>query len=62
MATNHEPINEKSIDSSPGPQDQSAQHTKEDEVHATAKTRPERTANFKDYIVSSIIDILSPQL
>ncbi|KAM0363588.1 hypothetical protein HYE67_007407 [Fusarium culmorum] len=50
MATNHEPINEKSTDSSPGPQDQSAQHTKEDEVHTTAKARPERTANFKDYI------------
>ncbi|GKT98660.1 leptomycin b resistance protein pmd1 [Fusarium langsethiae] len=50
MTTDHEPITEKSTDSSSDPQNQSTQHTKEDKVQTTAKTRPERTANFKDYI------------
>jgi ATP-binding cassette subfamily B (MDR/TAP) protein 1 len=62
MATNNEPITEKPTNPSSGPQNQSAQHSKEDEVQATAKTRPERTANFKDYIVSSIIDVLPSYL
>jgi hypothetical protein len=62
MATDHEPIAEKPTSSSSGPQDQSAQHAKENELQATAKIRPERTANFKDYLVSSIVTVLLSQL
>ncbi|KAJ4009026.1 hypothetical protein NW752_008976 [Fusarium irregulare] len=51
MATDHEPVTEKPSGSpSSNPPDESTQNAKEEESQAAAKTRPERTANFKDYM------------
>ncbi|RGP81582.1 hypothetical protein FLONG3_314 [Fusarium longipes] len=50
MAIDHEPMTEKPTDSPSGPQYQSAQHVREEELQAEVKTRPERTADFKDYL------------
>jgi ATP-binding cassette, subfamily B (MDR/TAP), member 1 len=38
---------------SSSPQGPSTQDAKQDELQAKAKVRPERTANFKDYLVSN---------
>ena len=55
MATDHEPVTEKpSGPPSSSPPDGSTQNAKEEESQAATKTRPERTANFKDYMVSII--------
>jgi ATP-binding cassette subfamily B (MDR/TAP) protein 1 len=59
MTTDHEPITEKPSASSSNPQDQSTQKTKEDKLETKVKIRPERTANFKDYLVSNIVLISS---
>jgi hypothetical protein len=57
MATDHEPMTEKPSASSSNPHNQSTQKTKEDKLETKAKIRPERTANFKDYLVSNIVSI-----
>ena len=55
MATDHEPVTEKPSGSpSSNPPDESTQNAKEEESQTAAKTRPERTANFKDYMVNTI--------
>ncbi|KAF5019025.1 hypothetical protein F66182_8975 [Fusarium sp. NRRL 66182] len=41
---------EKPVSSSSSPQNQSVQHTNEEKTKAEAKIRPERTANFNDYL------------
>ncbi|KAF4967770.1 hypothetical protein FSARC_4744 [Fusarium sarcochroum] len=51
MSADHEYITEKPAASShPVPQDRPLQHTNEEKVEDKVKTRPERTANFKDYL------------
>ncbi|KAH7188883.1 P-loop containing nucleoside triphosphate hydrolase protein [Fusarium flagelliforme] len=51
MAADHGPVTEKPSGSpSSSPPDESTQNAKEEESQAAAKTRPERTANFKDYM------------
>ncbi|KAF4994158.1 hypothetical protein FGRMN_5932 [Fusarium graminum] len=52
MTTDHERITEKPAapSSSTGPYDQSQQKSKEEELQIKQKIRPERTANFKDYL------------
>ncbi|KAM0218810.1 hypothetical protein ACHAPQ_005943 [Fusarium lateritium] len=50
MTTDHEPITEKPSESSSNPRNQSTQKTKEDKLETKVKIRPERTANFNDYL------------
>ncbi|CAJ0553535.1 Ff.00g120470.m01.CDS01 [Fusarium sp. VM40] len=50
MTTDHEPITEKPSAPSSNPHNQSTQKTKEDKLETKVKIRPERTANFKDYL------------
>jgi hypothetical protein len=54
MAVDHHDKIEKSVNSpSSEPQGPLTNDAKEDELRAKAKARPERTANFKDYLVSN---------
>ncbi|KAJ4268428.1 hypothetical protein NW762_002491 [Fusarium torreyae] len=51
MSADHEDITEKPAAAPhPSSQDQSLLHTNEEKVEEKAKVRPERTANFKDYL------------